>query len=216
MRSRPVVLVGAGGLAREALTVAREGEPVDLVAIDDDEALWGTTIGGVSVIGGLHAVRDLPRHAVVVCAGVGETRRRLVARLGDLGVDPERYLSLVHPSIWVPPTCRIGRGSIVLEGVVLTADVTVGEHVVLMSHATLTHDDFVEDYATLCAGVSLGGRVLVGSGAYLGMNSCVREGTTVGAGTVLGMGAVLLEDTPDGGVWVGVPARHQVRQVVQR
>ena len=77
----------------------------------------------------------------------------------------------------------------------------------MMPGVTLTHDDVVEDFATLAAGVSLGGGVRIGRAAYLGMNSCVRERTRVGAGTRIGMGAAVLADVPDGETWAGVPAR---------
>ena len=167
-----VLLVAASGLAREAVAAldARGDRPIGV--LDDDPARHGTTIGdGVRVLGGLDLVRVHPDAALLVCAGRGAARRAIVARLGALGVGPDRFATLVHPGVRVPAGCHVGVGSVLLEGVVMTADVRVGAHVVVMPHVTLTHDDVVSDYATLTAGVSLAGDVVVGPEAYLGMNA---------------------------------------------
>jgi sugar O-acyltransferase (sialic acid O-acetyltransferase NeuD family) len=203
-----LVVVAASGLAREVLAVPgllRDHHRV--VVLDDDPARWSESLAGHRVHGGLDLVTGVPDARVVVCAGSGRARRSIVARLLELGVGPDRYATVRHPSVAVGAGSTIGAGSILLAHVALTADVRVGRHVVAMPGATLTHDDVVEDYATLCAGVSLGGSVRVGEAAYLGMNSAVRERAAVGREAVLGMGGVLLHDLPDHQTWAGVPAR---------
>lgn len=207
-----LVLVGASGLAREATAVAvMLRHPGPLSVVDDDPARWGTLHGITPVAGAVDLLTDptggLGDHDVVLALGKGHLRRRVATRLRMVGLDQGRYASLVHPRTVLPGSCHIGTGAIVLDGVVLTADVEVGRHVVLMPHVTLTHGCLVGDYATLCAGVSLGGDVEVGEAAYLGMNASVREGVHIGAGATLGMGSVLLEDLPAGETWAGVPAR---------
>ncbi len=205
---RGLLLVAAGGLAREVLAVVRAETPTQPVWVLDDKAeLRGTTLDGAPVIGGLEEVKEYDDARLVVCAGHGVGRRRLVARLTELGVGEDRYATVVHRSVDVHAGCTIGVGSILLAHVALTADVTVGSHVVAMPHVTLTHDDVVGDCSTLCAGVSLGGAVTVGPGAYVGMNAGVRERLRVGADATIGMGAVVLSDVPDGETWVGNPAR---------
>lgn len=213
--SRALVLVAAGGLAREALAAIRAGAaPEHEVAgfLDDDQSLAGTSVDGVPVLGPLDDVTEFGDADLVVCAGRGGARRDIAARFAKLGVDDSRYATVVHPATPVPPGCTVGAGSILLAGVVLTAAVTVGRHVVCMPHVTLTHDDVVGDYATLAAGVALGGGVIVGEAAYLGMRSSVREQRRVGDDAVLGMGAALVEDQPARTTWAGVPARPLTRQ----
>ena len=203
-----LVLVGASGLAREATAVAvlvQHDGPVQVV--DDDPARWGTLHGLAPVLGGVDLVAGLVDHEVVLTLGKGRLRRRVATRLAMVGLDASRYATLLHPRLVLPGSCHIGPGSIALDGVVLTADVEVGDHVVLMPHVTLTHGCTVADFATLCAGVSLGGDVEVGEAAYIGMNASVREGVRIGADATVGMGSVVLDDVPAGETWVGVPAR---------
>lgn len=202
-----LLLVAAGGLAREVLAVLRaQASSRPAWVLDDDPQLWGATVAGAPVIGGLQEVKEYDDSQLVVCAGHGSVRRQLVSRLAQLGVAEDRYACVIHPSVDVPDGCSVGHGSILLAQVALTAEVSVGRHVVAMPHVTLTHNDVVGDYATLCAGVSLGGNVRVGEASYLGMNASVRENVTVGAEAVLGMGSVLLRDQPADQTWVGVPA----------
>ncbi|MDR7252403.1 sugar O-acyltransferase (sialic acid O-acetyltransferase NeuD family) [Nocardioides sp. BE266] len=203
-----LLMVGAGGLTREATAVAvmlQHDGPITIV--DDNPALWGTLHGLTPVLGSVDLVAEVVEPQVVLALGHGRHRRRVAVRLDMLGVDPARYTSLIHPRVVLPGSCHIGTGSIVLDGVVLTADVEVGDHVVLMPHVTLTHGCTVSDFATICAGVSLGGDVQVGEAAYIGMNASVRQGVHIGPGATVGMGAAVLDDVPAGETWVGVPAR---------
>lgn len=203
-----VLLIAAGGLAREAYALCVAAGHRVLGFLDDDLARHGRPVADLTVLGPLELVSEYPEAAVLLCAGQGRVRQLLADQLSRLGVGDDRYLTAVHPSVTVSPGCTIGAGSIILAGTVLTADVAVGRHCVVMPNVTLTHDDTLADYATVCAGVALGGYVAVGEAAYLGMNSSVRQNVVVGPGAVLGMGSVLLTDLPAHQTWVGVPARR--------
>lgn len=201
------MIVAASGLAREAAAVIERSNEWELMGfLDDNPALAGTEISGKPVLGRIAAVQDHPAASLLLCAGKGQSRRAIAARLRGLGVTADRYAALIAPDVHVPTSCSIGGGSILLSGTVLTADVTVGTHVVTMPGVVLTHDNQIGDFATLCAQVTLGGNVVVGEAAYLGMGALVREGLTVGVDAVLGMGSTLLKDLPPGETWVGAPA----------
>jgi sugar O-acyltransferase (sialic acid O-acetyltransferase NeuD family) len=205
----PVILVAGGGLARETLAAIRaEGALNPILVLDDDPARRGASVSGVVVAGGLEEITGHPEALVVICAGSGSVRLRLAIRLAALGVDPGRFAVVCHPAASVSGCSELGGGTIVLAGVVLTADVRVGQHAVLMPHCVLTHDDALDDGVTVCAGANLGGSVTVGRAAYLGMGCSIRQGVRIGAGATVGMGAAVLGDVPDGETWAGVPARE--------
>jgi sugar O-acyltransferase (sialic acid O-acetyltransferase NeuD family) len=210
--TRPLVIVGAGGFARETADAVRAvpwiERQYDLVGfLDDNPALQGARIGGSPVLGPVAAVHDDPRLVAVVCVGRPDAytaRRALVIRL-DLPID--RYATIIHPAASVGSTCRVGPGSVLLAGAALTADVVVGSHVSIMPQVVLTHDVRVDDYATLASGVRLGGGVHVGTGAYLASGVGVREGLTVGRWAMVGMNSAVTRDVPDERLWYGSPAR---------
>lgn len=209
---RHLLIVGAGGFARETAAAVRAVNDVRptwrlLGFLDDDRVLHGGHRAGVPVLGATARLVDFPEAAVLVCVGNPRdplSRARVVERLG---LPADRYATLVHPSAQIGAGSLVGPGSVLLAGTVLTADVTVDAHVAVMPHTVLTHDDRVESFATLASGVRLGGGVTVRRGAYLGAGSLVRESVTVGARALIGMGSVVLSDVPPGEVWVGNPAK---------
>lgn len=212
MTPTPLLLVGAGGLARETLELvhalnARAPTWRVVGLVDDDPGMHGRSIHDVEVIGASEAVHDHPAAQVAVCVaspGSPEGRLAVVTRLGLV---PERYATLVHPSTVVPRSAAIGPGSILHAGTVLTADITLGAHVIVMPAVVLTHDDRVGDGVTFGAGVRVAGGVTIEDAAYVGSGALLRENVVVGSGSVVGMGAVVAQSVPAGEVWAGVPAR---------
>lgn len=210
---RELVVVGAGGFGRETVEAVRAlnsaGARWKLAGyLDDDPERHGTVIDGVPVLGGTEELGSLPDVSVVVCTGRPDnyvSRPRIV---DSLGIPPERYATIVHPSAWVSSGSRIGPGTVLLAQTVLTAAVTVGSHVAIMPHVTLTHDDYIDDFATIASGVCLGGNVRVGRCAYIGAGVHVREERRIGAGALVGMGAAVTRDIPPDETWAGVPARQ--------
>lgn len=205
-----VVLVGAGGLGREALEAARacdDGRRWDVVGFVDDDPGVATSVAGVPVLGPTATLDQLDAKALLCVAHPHRPagRRALATRLA---LPASRYAVLVHPAAALASTTHVGAGSVVLAGTIATADVEIGEHVIVMPACVFTHDDRIGAFATFGAGVRLAGGVTVGETAYVGSGAIVREGVTIGAGAVIGMGAVVLGDVPAGEVWAGNPARR--------
>ncbi|WP_125131191.1 NeuD/PglB/VioB family sugar acetyltransferase [Microbacterium sp. 10M-3C3] len=199
-----VLLVGASGLAREVIAAGMTG----IVGILDDAVeLRDESMGGVPVLGPVASAASHTEQ-LLLCIGPSAVRRRVAQRLGRAGVTADRYATFVARSARLGRTVEVGPGSIVLDGVVATADAVLGRHVVVMPNCTITHDDVIEDFATLTSGVSLAGGVSVGEAVYIGMNAAVRQGLRLGAGATVGMGAVVLGDVPPGETWAGNPARR--------
>ena len=212
-----LLLISASGLAREVLATVRSSGRYDVVGcLDDNEEMSGAEVNGAPVLGTIDDAGRYTHAFFLICVDSGSARRSVVERLSALGIGSNRYATVIDPTVRMPEGSRIGRGSILLQNVTLTASVTLGSHVVAMPGVTFTHDDVVADFATLATGTSLGGGVRIGRAAYLGMNSSVREGASIGSYATVGMGAAVLSNVPDGETWVGVPAHVVARSGFNR
>lgn len=203
------MIVGAGGLGREAATVVadindRSDEWELLGFVDDDEDSHGTEHLGVPVIGDLDWLLDQQDIRYVIGIGSSRVRRGVGERLSRADLAPA---SLIHPTVATHATHRIGRGTIIFRGVVLMLSVQLGEHVVADVNATIGHDTRLDAYTTLRPGVHVSGNVSTGRASDIGAGAVVLEGVSIGENTLVGAGAVVTADLPPDCTAVGVPAR---------
>lgn len=212
---RPIVVVGAGGHAREVLDIidaintAAEGAgraPVWRclgVVADGHVDADALDRRGVPVLGGIEELAGLDADHVIGI-GDGAARRRIDERLRDL---PGSAAVLVHPSVTLGADVELAPGVVLAAGARITTNVRLGRHTHGNVAAVVSHDARVGDHVTLSPGSMLNGNVTVGDGVLIGSGAVVTPGRTIGAGAIVGAGAVVVDDIPAGVTAVGVPAR---------
>lgn len=202
-----IVIVGAGGFAREVQDVVRDlGAPFRLVGFIDDFVLPGKDLHGAPVLGPLGWLENNKGFQVVVGVGAPQTRKKIVQRLSE--IDPcIPFATLIHPSTIKSPFVEIGEGSVVCAGSILTNNIRIGKHVHLNLGTTVGHDAVVEDFSTTAPGVHVNGNNFLGEGSYLGTGANFREKIRVGRWSVIGAGAAVVKDVPDNATAVGCPAK---------
>lgn len=208
-----VVILGAGGFAREVLDVfdaCEDAEPgrfrvLGFVSeIADD---WGKTLNGRPVLGGFEwfeGDRAGDRPAVLCAIGNPAVRQRVMERALGMGLRP---LTVIHPRATRTRWVDIGDGTIVTAGTVMTSQIRLGRHVQLHVNATIGHDTTIEDFVTVLPGANVSGNVHVGTGCEIGAGAVIIQNVTIGAWSIVGAGAVVIRDLPPNCTAVGVPAK---------
>jgi sugar O-acyltransferase (sialic acid O-acetyltransferase NeuD family) len=209
----PLVIIGAGGFGREVLDLVRDingaAPTFDFVGFLDDGEVNAHLLQrlGAPLLGPTSRLVDL---AVDYVIGIGTAapRRRIdaLARSSD-----RTAATLTHPSSTIGSDVQIGDGAVVAAGVRLMTHVVVGRHAHLNLNCTIGHDAVVEDFATLYAGVHLGGGVVVEEGATLGTGCVILPNVRVGRAAVVGAGAVVVRDVAADTTVVGAVARPTIR-----
>lgn len=201
-RGRAVVL-GAGGHAKVVIATLQAAGWEVAGVFDDDDATWGSEILGLPVRGPLEAARDVDPDGAVVAVGRNRQRQAVAGRV-ELP-----WISVVHPSAVVHESVSLGQGTVVFAGVVIQPDTVVGAHAILNTGASVDHDCRLGDLVHAAPGSRLGGGVVAGNGALLGLGCSVLPGVTLGNWSVVGAGAAVVCDVPGETVIVGVPGRSR-------
>jgi sugar O-acyltransferase (sialic acid O-acetyltransferase NeuD family) len=206
-----VVILGAGGLAREVYWVFSDANKVGekwsvLGFIDENIQNHGKLLCGLPVLGDFSWFegRSVGRIRIVSGVGSGKTRMAFAEKVAKSGLV---FSSIVHPSAQMSEYVDIGQGTVITAGNIITTQVKIGKHVFLNLDSTIGHDAVIGDYCTIAPGCHISGNVTLGEGVELGTGAVILQGITVGKWSIVGAGAVVTKDLPEYVTAVGVPAK---------
>jgi sugar O-acyltransferase (sialic acid O-acetyltransferase NeuD family) len=207
---KKIVILGAGGFAREVLWVFREANGASLQwevlgFVDEDKSKHGKIICDLPVLGGFDWFEGTERQKIRVLSGVGsaQAKQHLVDASKKLGLE---FCSLVHPDTRMSLYVSIGCGTVITASNIITTQVNIGDHVTINLNCTIGHDCDIGNYSTLAPGVRLSGNCKIGEGVELGTGCVVLPGITVGSWSKIGAGSVVTKHVTDGVTVAGIPA----------
>ncbi len=211
MANEKVVIIGAGGSAREVLGIfddvnSRKNtfEVLGFI-VDPDYGKPGTIINDRPVLGGFDWLEKNRKTVSAICAvGYSAPRYRMVNRALRLGI---RFCSIIHPTVMLSKWVTLGEGTVVAAGCILTTQIRIGSHVHLNLDCTVHHDAVLEDFITVSPGAHVTGNVTLKEGCFIGTGANFVEKTTVGSWSIVGAGAAVVSDVPPNATAVGVPAK---------
>ena len=125
----------------------------------------------------------------------------------SLGVEPERFATVIHPKSSISKNAKIGRNVLIMAGVVVAANAILGDHVVVLPNAVIHHDSHIEDLTLIGANVTIAGGVKVGRNSYIGAASSIKNGIQLGEKMLVGMGANVVSSFSERATIAGNPAR---------
>jgi len=132
-----VVIFGSGGHAKVVADIIEQAKVLRLVGVIDEHLPRGSQWRGYEVLGG---DSDLPRlvaefqiRAAVVAIGDPALRAKIAGHIEEISPTLE-FPNAIHPAAVVAPTVRFTRGSVVMAGVVINSDTTIGDFCILNTH----------------------------------------------------------------------------------
>jgi len=208
---KDIAIFGVGGFGREVLTLIKdinlESPTWNIIGFFDDGYEKGVMINGYPNLG---KIEDLNKWetplSLAVSIGNPIIKKKIIDKINNPLVD---YPTLVHPMAWIGDKnfVKIGKGSIICTGNMITTNITIGNFVILNLGCTVGHDTIIRDYAAFMPSVNISGEVVIGEGVYAGTGAKIINQIEIGEYTVVGAGAVVSKTLPARCTAVGVPAK---------
>lgn len=207
---KDVVILGAGGFAREVLWVfeecnAEKKEWNVLGFLDENLQNKGRILCDVPVLGDFKWLEARsPKPLVISGVGTNPVRRKFADLARAAGAS---FCTVVHPSVRMTRFVTIGLGTVICAGNLITCQISIGDHVNINLDCTIGHDAVIESFCNISPGVHLSGYSHLEEDCDLGTGAVVLPSKRVGGGSVIGAGAVVTSDIPARSVPVGIPAK---------
>ncbi len=208
---KEIVIIGAGDFGREVTWLIEEINKAHLTYhivgyLDDDSTKIGQQINGYRVLGKISELPEFNRRnpiCAVIAMQDGTTRKRIVEMFPEFN----EWETLIHPSVNISDTARIGIGVIICSGVSISLDTMIGKHCLINISVAIAHDCVIGDYVSIMPCSCICGHVKIEEEAYLSANSTVIPKVKIGAGAKIGAGSVAIQNIKDGCSVIGVPAK---------
>lgn len=194
-----VAIIGTGGHSRVLTNILNligyniQGYYDDKVPTDPSLKILGKTT---------ELDESIPNY---VCAiGDINARTQIVSLNSNKTIN---WINIVHPFSSVAPDFQQGTGNVICAGAIVQPNVTIGNHCIINTCASVDHDCRIGSFVHLAPRVTLCGTVEIGDGTFVGAGTTCIPGKKIGSNVIIGAGSNIISDIPSNSLAYGNPCR---------
>lgn len=213
-----IIIYGAGGHAKTVISLLRLLD-WEIIGIIDDGVEKGKSVSGVQVLGGAEILQSLRSRGIVYAVnavgGIGNymVRWRIFRRLQEFDF---QFPTLIHPSAFVEDSVTLADGIQVLAQSYISSESRVGFGTLINAGVVISHDGNIGRCVNLSPGALLAGEVTVEDFAQIGMGATINLAIKIGSAARIGNSAVVKGDVPANGrvyagtIWPPVSGKSKI------
>lgn len=196
MIKKKIVLIGAGGHALSCIDSIEQENKFKIGGLVGLESEVDSYVGGYKVLGTDSDLKKMLKHFPFALITVGQIksarqRIRLFLEANEIGFELPYIIS---PTSYVSTNSPIGKGSIILHGVIINKGVSIGNNCIINSRTLIEHGAKISDHCHVSTGAILNGDNYVGARSFIGSGAILKHGISIGSDCQIGMGQVVFQN----------------------
>lgn len=204
-----IVLIGASDHCKYTIDIIEQQGNFKIAGILDQKLSKGTDFEGYKILGYLEYLKEYDAARIIggiVAIGDNYTRWKVVEDIKKIRSDFE-FVNAIHPTVAIGKNTEVGKGCVIMAGVIINNDCAIGDHCFLATKASLDHDSNQGNFSSLSPGVTTGGRVVIGERTAIGIGANILHYIQIGNDAVVGGGSLVTKNVDNNVVTYGVPAK---------
>ena len=205
-----IVLIGGGTQVSYSIDIIEKQNSHTIVGIIDSYKMIGDVLFGYNVIGRQDEINELIEEynieGCVIAIGDNWSRKKVYDQISKLAPNIA-WPNVLHPSVIIANHVTMGKGILAMAGVIINSGAYLGDFTNYFTNSNVEHDCFIDDFASISAGVVLGGKVKVGRYSAVALNATVFDRLTIGENSVIGAASLVTKDISDNVLAYGNPAK---------
>jgi acetyltransferase EpsM len=198
---KDVILVGAGGFAKEMLSYIKKNHEYNIVGYVSNEE--NSDFTKEFPYFGIPEKHKLGLDLKYLLAIGNQKSRKYIIDL--LGIDS--FDTYIDNSAIVNDTSVIGHGTVICPNVIIGPHVTIGALCLINYNVFIPHDCVIGKFSIFSPGTNIGGEVRIGAGFFSGLSSTIIPRTKIVDNVKVSAGAVVTKSLSKPGTYFGNPAQ---------
>lgn len=201
MKSKQIVILGAGGQGRVIEHILRINNFTTIIFLDDHQK-------GADVTGPLSSYPRFSKEDTVFSVSFGDNtlRARWYLHLKKGGL---AFINAIHPKALIEKGVRLGENLMIGAFAYVNRGTEIGDNVIINTSVVVEHDNVIENHVQLCPGVITAGGVRIREHSFVGVGSIIIGNLVIGKSTIIGAASNVVANTEPHTVYFGNPARPQ-------
>ena len=214
---KKLAIIGCGELGIQIQNIAKSDDHFEDVIFFDD-FVKSNTENNYNIVGKTNEIlssykKDFFSHLII---GIGYDHMQERANFFNKFCKKIPFANLLHSSCIIGSNVDLGQGNVFYPGVIIDANVKIGNNVLINLGCTISHDSIIESHCYISPAVSIAGYSKIGQKSMLGINCTIINNLTLCSDVIIGAGSVIIDKIIEPGVYAGNPGKLIKKNIKQR
>ena len=200
-------IIGAGALGIFCAELLTTDPSENVVFIDDNKELWGKTLNGIQIVGGMeYLITAQDENKKVLVAIANPIIREKI--FNEVNTKNIQFFNLIHPTALILPSVEIGQGCMFMPQSIVCSNAKIGNGVIINMGSIVEQSCVIADFVGLAPGVNIGGRTEIRKRSLIATGATVFARIVIEEQNVIAANAVVTKSTSRFSYLKGAPAKY--------